>query len=488
LDYAKTRARPNPVRTFTETIPRLTPEEMERAYRSCGVLWKGINKRARDAFRKGFIVKPDGEDRELQVKLNGASREWMRTTAYKPKAIQALREMFVFGDGFLELAYDEKNARSEKEPDPRASITAVYNVDPFSILPVRDPETGNIKAYLTPSGPPDPVLVAPGQIPGLQRRTVDVRGLDRRAIQQWAAGKGNLPKGVTALHPKRIQHFQVNALREHPDGLGISIIEPAYINALAKLAGDHAAGDILEWYSKGFFVLTIDFATPDDLRKAQDTLDAAKNARKNYFVGSERSHFDIKSPAIANIKQFYDNFYIEIAAALEMPSMVATGAQKGTVSGSGADLEEYNDDVFAFQDLLLDAPMLEMMRRVLKRSDISLQWIPLYVNKQTEADIAMKRSQATASLYGARVLSRREAIRYLRDGELPDPDTVPDEYAEDVTLAPMPPAREDKSAEPEPVASEDPQDEEALSAAEQAQIEARRKLGQEILDSWENGS
>lgn len=445
VDYANSKARANPVRSFRETVPRLSAEELEQTYRSCGIIFKGINKKARDAIRKGFIVIPDAEDREDRAALNAAAREWLRDTAYYPKAIKALREMFVFGDGFLELGYAEKGASSAAEPARGAKIAAVYNVDPFAILPVKDPETGDILAYLTPAGAPEP-SAGTGQVSPLRRHAIDVRALDRRAVQKWAAGKGPLPKGVRAIHPKRIQHFQANSLRDHPDGLGISVIEAGYINAVAKLAGDHAAGDVLEWYAKGFFTLSIDFATQEELKKASAALEAAKRARKNHFVGSERSHFDIKSPSIPNIKQFYDVFYIEIAAALELPSMVLLGNQKGTVTGSSVDLLEYYDDVLSFQTLILDAPVLGMMRSVLRRQDIRLEWTPLFVDKQTQANIDLKRAQASAQLYGSRVLSRRQTIRFLRDGELPDPEGVPDDYS----TGPEPdlPASEDEPAPP----------------------------------------
>src|SRR5687768_3386614 len=79
-DYANSRARANPVRNFSQTVPLLTPEEMERAYLGSGLIWKGINKKARDALRKGFHIVPDAEDRDDEVELNAAAREWMRKT------------------------------------------------------------------------------------------------------------------------------------------------------------------------------------------------------------------------------------------------------------------------------------------------------------------------------------------------------------------------------------------------------------------------
>lgn len=472
VDYANSRATANPVRNFAQVVPLLTPAEMEKAYRSSGLIFKGVNKKARDTLRKGFRVVPDAEDREVAKTLNATAREWMRSTGYLPKAIQALREMFVFGDGFLELSFPG-NADSFS-PAPSKAPVAIYNVDPFSILPVKAPGTGAIMAYLAPTAD-----------------NVNVRRLDRKEVKKWAAGTGPLPKGVVAIHPTRIQHFQVNALRQNPDGLGISIIQAAYINALAKLAGDNAAGDVLEWYSKGFFVLKIRDGTPEEIEEALDALEAAKQAHKNYFAGSDRSDFDIKSPLIANVKQFYDNFHIDIAAALEMPVMVLIGVQTGTVTGSETDLTQYYDDVHGFQTLHLEAPILDMMERVLGRDDISVEFAPIYVNKQTEADIAFKRAQATSQLFGSKVLSRAEAIRFMRDGELPNPDEVPDEYDEsadeDGAGAPAPPAGGEDGAEaPASSSPEERVEEEShrvfpLTPGELAQIEALRRQGERIM-------
>lgn len=462
LDYANSRARVNPVRNFTQSIPLLSPEEMERAYLGSGLIWKGVNKKARDAFRKGFRIVPDDQDREDEAELNAQAREWLREMGYFSKAIQALREMFVFGDGFLELAYpDGANSFS---PAPNRAPAAVYNVDPFSLLPVRSPQTGAIMAYLAPADD-----------------KTNVRRLDRNDVRKWAAApKSNpLPKGVKAIHPSRIQHFQANALRQNPDGLGISVIQAAYVNALAKLAGDLAAGDVLEWYSKGFFVVNVEYGTQEELEETRKALDAAKQARKNYFVGSERSKFDIKSPTVASIKQFYDVFYADIAGALEMPQMALSGVQTGTVTGSETDLSQYYDDIHGFQTLHLEKPLLDMIRRVLGRTDISLDFAPLYVNKQTEADIAMKRSQATAGLFGAGVLSRRESIRFMATGELPNPETVPDEYGDFREVVEIAPTEESGASVP----PDEPAPPEAVPMTDEdrAQIEAIRKLGLEIM-------
>lgn len=501
VDYANSRARVNPVRNFSQTVPLLSAEEMERAYRGSGLIFKGVNKKARDSLRKGFRVVPDEEDREDADGLNADAREWMRSTGYLPKAIQALREMFVFGDGFLELAYGNKTGGDSSAPAPNRAPLAVYNVDPFSILPVRNPDTGEIKAYFAPAGTSVPAAASNSTLPlpgqPSAAGSINVRGINREEVRAWASGKGTLPRGVVAIHPSRIQHFQVNALRQHPDGLGIGVVQAAYINLLAKLAGDLAAGDILEWYSKGFFVLNIENGTPEEIEEALKGLEAAKQARKNYFVGSERTKFDIKSPLAPQVKQFYENFHIEISAALEMPVMVLLGVQTGTVTGSETDLTQYYDDVHGFQTLHLEAPILDMMRRVLGRADISVEFGPLYVNKQTEADVAFKRAQATSQLFGSNVLSRAEAIRFMRDGTLPNPDEVPDDYdsdpaAEGGAEAPADPSGSEGGGEEPPASSaekSDDGDEESvlsnrvfpLSPTDRAQIEALRRYGEKII-------
>lgn len=465
MDYANSRVRPVNVQTLTQTVSKLTYQEMELAYRHSALVFKGVNKKARDVIRKGFVLEPDGGDREGRLELNEAARSWMRDVKFKPKSLRALREMFVFGDGFLELGYGD-TGRAEAPPSKRLEPAAVYNVDPLSIRPVKDPITGEIKAYW---------------------QGKNVRQVPIEQVQRWAKDGTELPRDVAAvLHPDRILHLQVNSLRDHPDGLGIGVIEAAYINILAKLAGDMSAGDILEWYSKGFYVVNVDFATPEELKETKKMLDAAKAARKNYFVGSERSKFEIKSPAVANVKPFYDNFFIEFAAALEMPVMVLLGVQKGTVTGSEVDLVEYYDDIHAFQELLLEAPMLDVMRRVLKRDDFSLVWVPLHVNKQTEADIRFKDAQSTSQLYGARVLSRRESIRFLMTGELPAPETVPDGYSEGPS--PPRPSAPPGETKPEPESDEDEEEESfseltilPLTAEDRAQIAVERALGERIL-------
>ena len=473
MDYAGNRPRANPVRSFKESIPRLSYEELELAYRRSALVFKGVNRKSRDAIRKGFRVLPDTEDRDLALQLDAQAREWMRRTGFKTKTIRALREMFVLGDGFLELGF--RSGEDAASPPPRrAEPASVYNVDPVSIRPARHPDTGDVVAYL--HGP-------------------NVRSVPQREVSAFAAG-GKLPRGCTAIHPDRIIHFQVNSIRDPQDGYGISIIEAAYVNVVSKLAGDLAAGDILEWYAKGFFTLNIEYATPEELKQATELLEAAKNARKNYFVGSDRSKFDVKTPSVANVKPFYDNFHIEIAAALEMPTMVLLGVQKGTVTGSGTDLVEYYDDIAAFQELLLEAPMLNVLRRVLNRDDFSIAWTPLYADKQTEADIQFKRAQSAAQVFGSSILSRREAIRFLKDGELPNPDDVPDGYAPKGAQAPpVSPDEDTPPAEDEPDEGEDEVENESiadrastiLQRLAREEMARERALGEALLKEWERG-
>lgn len=406
-------------RSFSTEIPRLPPSELELAYRKSGIIRKGINRKARDALKKGFVLVPDEEDSEDAKALNRELSFWMRSTAYKKKAIQALREMYVFGDGFLELGFEPDDDSADEPPLPGADPVAVYNVDPYAIRPVKEHRSGRedsglIVCYLT--GP-------------------NVRDIPREEIRAWVEGLRELPRGVKVIHPERIQHFQVETLRDDPDGLGISVIEAAYINALAKMIGDKTAGDILEWYAQGFFVLNIKYGTEEELKKGLEILAQAKRERRNYFCGSERTEFDIKSPSIANVKPFYDNFYIELSAALEIPTMLLLGVQKGTVTGSETDTVEYYDDVLAFQELLFDAPMYDLLSRVLGRSDFTIKWTPLYVDKQTESNIRFKDTQSAVALAGAKLLTRGQAIEYLRTGKLPDLADIidPDEYVDGAT-------------------------------------------------------
>lgn len=412
-------------RSFSYQVPRLPPQELELAYRKSGIIWKGINRKARDALKKGFVVRPDSENGDEAKALNREVASWMRSTAFKSKAIQALREMYVFGDGFLELGFDPDDDSADEPPLPGAEPVEVYNVDPYAIRPVKEHrpgrlDSGKIVCYLTGA-----VLDDAGNPKGY-----GVRDVPLTDIRAWLEGRGQLPRGVTVVHPERIVHFQVHTLREDPDALGISVIEAAYMNALSKMMGDRASGDILEWYAQGFFVLNIKYASEEELKKGLALLAQAKKERRNYFCGSERTEFDIKSPSIANVKPFYDNFYIELSAALEIPTMLLLGVQKGTVTGSETDTVEYYDDVRAFQELLFDAPMYSLMARVLRRTDFTLEWTPLYVDKQTEANLRFKDAQSATALVSAKLLTRRQAIIYLRDGTLPDPDTVPDDYVE----------------------------------------------------------
>lgn len=131
--------------------------------------------------------------------------------------------------------------------------------------------------------------------------------------------------------------------------------------------------------------------------------------------------------------------------------------------------------------------MLEILRRVLRRADISIEWTPLYVNKQTEADITFKRSQSAGVLFGNKILSRREVIRFLRNGELPNPEEVPDGYSQ----GPAPsngsapadgtaPAGGDTGSPQHPDPNDDAEDEDEM-AVDPDEVARLHALGLEIM-------
>jgi hypothetical protein len=405
--------------------------ELEYSYRRSGLIFKGINQKARDACKAGYTLIPDADTPEGRDALLAKWREFQRRTNYERKKEQALREAYAFGDGFLEMVFPGK---SYTPVAPGAVPVDVVNVDPYSLRPIRDhrPDSPTFNQTVAYWFAPHPSTTPNGT-------GQDIRAIPLTVVRQWVedgmpTDKNRLPYYVLAvIHPSRIQHFQPYSVRGDPDNLGMSVIEAAYINALSKMAGDRAAGDILEWYSKGFFVVNVDYGSLEELKETRKMLDAAQKARRNYFVGSERSKFDIKSPQLVNVEPFYQQFYIEFAAALEMPLMILIGVQKGTVTGSSVDIIQYYDDVGAFQRLHVEPVQRQLLDRVLATTAYDIKWTPLYVDKQTEADLRFKGAQAAAALSGAQLLTKRQAIHYLKTGELPDEADIPDEYAEGAT-------------------------------------------------------
>lgn len=397
-------------------IERFAPEELELTYRRSGLIFKGINKKARDAFKAGFEVVPDDEIPEKRRTMNLAVRTWLRERAFVPKAEQAVREAYTYGDGFLELVYPGDPA----SPAPGGTAPLrVKNVNPFTIRPVKDHRAGS---------PTRDDIVA------YWFGDENIRKVPVEQVRKWVE-TGEKPREVQAvIHPSRLAHFQPYAVRGDPDGLGLSVIEAAYFAALSKTTGIHSLGDILEWAGQGFLFLNIDFATEDELKAAEKKLAAAKKARKTYFVASERAKGTFAEPVLPNVDSFFNQFHVEFAGALEMPTMILMGVQKGTVSGSSVDIIEYYDDVGAFQRSHVEPHLFPILVRVLNTSAFSVRFTPLYVDKQTRADQTFKVFQAATAAVGAQVFTRRQAVEFMRrelpDADLPDPSAVPDEYVE----------------------------------------------------------
>lgn len=399
----------------TLRIDRLDETELELTYRRSALIFKGVNQKARDAFKAGFEIVPDDGDVDERRVLNQKARDWMRETRFRPKVEQAIREGYWAGDGFVELVYPGDSTL----PAPAATApTKVVNVAPFCMRPVRDHRAGSETRG-------DVLFYAWGP---------NVRKVPREQIERWVEG-GERPREIeSVLHPERVAHFQPYPIAGDADGYGLSVIEAAYINVISKTVSDRSLGDIMAWAGQGFFTINVDFATEEELKRTKQYLEASLKERKTYFVGSERTKYETHEPVVPNVSPFYSQFYVEIAAALEMPTMILMGVQKGTVSGSSVDIIQYYDDVRAFQEAHVEPVLFPILTRVVGGSEFNIRWTPLHVDKQTAADTTFKFMQAAVGATGAQLLTRRQAVAFLRralpEADLPSPEDVPDEYVE----------------------------------------------------------
>lgn len=396
-------------------VERLEPAELETTYRRSGLIFKGINQKARDAFKAGFELVPDDGDTSARRVMNLKVRDWMRSTKARPRFQQGIREGYWAGDGYVELVYPG----GAMTPAPAAlAPTRLVNVAPFKMRAVLDHRPGSETR---------------GQVLWFvfgER----VRDIPREQLQRWVEG-GEQPREVeSVLHPTRVAHFQPYPIAGDPDGYGMSVIEAAYISVISKTVGDRSMGDIMAWAGQGFFTLNVENATEDELKRAKKYIEASLKARKTYFVGSEKAKWETHEPVVPNVDPFYKQFYIEIAAALEMPTMILMGVQKGTVSGSSVDIIQYYDDVHAFQEDHVEPVLLPLLVGIVGRSDFHVSWTPLHVDKQTLADFTFKFGQTASGLVGAQILTKRQAVVMLKRAlphlDLPDPEDVPDEYVE----------------------------------------------------------
>ncbi len=359
----------------TSQVGSLSLDMMRRVALREPLILKAINKKNKDLLRNWFELKPKEGDENVSVRILNILNRFDEQSNIRYKFFVAGVSANIYGTGFLEIIFSNDNGGSDS--------------------PVSE-----------------------------KSRPVNLRVLDSECIKErkykdgdnktlfWVYREPN-DSDDTLIHPDRVIDLATDKLPFSE--FGISKINILANVLTSKLNADVAAGETLAWFSTGVLDMTIT-GMDDEQEKAMLKL---FNEHPHYYAHDEDYVLDIKNPTRIDPKPFYDYFYTNIAAVMEMPVSLLVGTTGGS-SGADGGMFDYYHDVENIQELILSPAIKKIYERLLKVSGFNwnyvIKWNPLFVDELAEGKIMQVRSFSAVNAKNAGVIDVSEARNILVNG------------------------------------------------------------------------
>ncbi len=345
----------------------------ENAYLSEPLTRKAILKRSHDVVERFMEIRTEDPN------VYNLFWDLVERIDLKNRLIDILKNAMIYGVGYLEIVVEDDDADLEDEL-PMNQIIDLALIDPKTIAPVWD------------TNPKSPTY---GQI---------------AYFYQWVPGMTENLK----IHPSRIIMFPFDTLGDGTRFVGI--IEPMLQVIAAKIELDKAAGQIPKKVISQIISVNVDKATQSELTAWEKALE--KMATAGRFVGSERVKFDVKDTGKAlDIKPYSEHLIFQIAGGTGVPYTVLLGAGAGTLSTAEINLRDYYSDLKDLQVRL--TPIVkrifehELKANGIANAEYEFEWLEIYADEQSEAEILKIKAQAVKDLLEWGVINTDEAREIL---------------------------------------------------------------------------
>lgn len=444
----------------------MTPAKRRKLALSSPLFMKGTQKKNMDTFRAWFKLVPSGNKSipakvDVDIAENFEKRSNIRRFMYLIGT-----SIDIYGDGYLLI-----NFSSDVKGDKYLAEKPPENATPYDVSLI-NPEHVKEYVYLSDKNKAEGIM---------HLHYVNTNTREDKYI-----------------HPSRFLHFKDTEL---PFSMfGISKIDILRKIIESQIDIDIASGEILKWFSHGITTITKEGLTKPE----RDKLLKVLKTHPSYFVFDERAKLDVVPASAINPRPFYDYITMCIAAVMVMPTHILTGIEVGRVTGAEIGYGDYYRDIHDRQELVFSS-QLEKLYTMLFSSygrefKYKIVWNTIYIDELAEADLMGKRVAAAANATSYGIISKEEARRMLRDGEIElDPALIPEPDDREPRGPPEPddrkPVRPDSDRVQLPVKrqsglrTELSDDEKELikkyKEMLKAKAEAERKLGEEILKEQE---
>uniref|UniRef100_A0A6M3KYV7 Anti-CBASS protein Acb1-like N-terminal domain-containing protein n=1 Tax=viral metagenome TaxID=1070528 RepID=A0A6M3KYV7_9ZZZZ len=332
---------------------------------------KGIWKENKDIFGEGWQVQHKEQDMTVDETDLELINVFDKKANTKYKLEQAGISANIYGDGFLELIFEEPDGTPINTPVP-------------------------------PDMPPVDLSVFKAEYIS---KTKPVKGVEYYVYKD---------KQEKLIHPDRIIHIVKKRLPGHL--FGISDVFTCGRVLTSMMNADIYFGEFIEWAGKGVFNVTLKGVTESELADAQQ-----KIKRSNVQLHDENATWEVLNPVTMSPAEYYDYFFIKVAATLDMPQHILTGVQPGQLTGSEIGLADYYKNITNIQELVF-TPILEKIYTLLLQGngrsfeDYEIRWNPIYVDEQSEANILLSRTNAAAMAHDRFIIDDDEYRMIMKEG------------------------------------------------------------------------
>jgi hypothetical protein len=339
---------------------------------------KAIWKENKDIIGNGWNIKHRNIGEEIDEDDETLIDNFNHDTNLKYKLMLGGISANTYGDGFLEIIYDEPETLTISDEPIKGSIPVDLNV--------------------------------------LQAEYIDkVERINKDDPLEYYIYKAKKSGKKIFMHPDRIIHIVKKRLPGHL--FGISDIYTCHRILESKMNADKYFGEFIEWAGKGVFDLTLTGANTTDLKEAELKL----QKRKQINTHDENAEWKVLNPTVMSPKEYYDYFFINIAASMDMPQHILTGVQPGQLTGSEIGLADYYNNITNLQELIF-TPILERLYIQLLKAygrsfnDYMIEWNPIYIDETSEALIFKTRAEGGKYLFDSFAIDEDEYRMIAREG------------------------------------------------------------------------
>jgi len=334
----------------------LTREVMALTVAQEPLIRKGIWKENRDIFKDGWEIVGKKQNDTVPDDIIDLIEDFNHNCQIQYKYEQAGISSNIYGDGFLEILWDEPQDTRIDSPPPTTSPVdlKIYNAEYIDHTEHKN-QNDPLGYYIYK---------------------------EPRVVKQY-------------IHPGRLQHIVKKRI---PGKLfGISDVYTCSKTLTSKMNADEQYGEFIEWMGAGAFDVMIKGATRDDLLSAEKVL----KHRHNINLHNEETEWKTLNPVIFNPKDFNDWFLINIGAVRDMPYYMLAGTQPGQLTGSEMGFMDYMNHIKSLRENVFSYHIEKLYDMLLKGNgygegmqEYRIRWKESYIDEQAEANILKMRTDA----------------------------------------------------------------------------------------------